>query len=64
MTVRRLRGKQVGRLCSFCPTRASWRGVYFTRFACNVHHNELKAEDAEQMRRDSYESEADYAIRY
>lgn len=64
MTVRRLRGKQVGPRCSFCPERASWRGVYFTRFACNSHHAELSAEDKRQAIRDSHESEADYAIRY
>lgn len=45
MTVRRLRSKQRGPICSFCSKRADLRGVGFSRFACEAHRELLEAED-------------------
>lgn len=62
MTVRRLRTNQRGPKCSYCPGHASYRGLMFTKFACKQHKPLLEAADADQERRDSYLSEAEYSI--
>lgn len=63
MTVRKLRAKQRGPQCSYCSERANWRGVYFTRFACDGHHSLLIDDDAVQSVRDSHHSEAEWGLR-
>lgn len=62
MTVRKLRVKQRGHKCSYCSERANWRGVYFTRFACDGHLSALEAEDANQRIRDAYQSDAEWGL--
>lgn len=62
MTVRKLRSKQRGPRCSYCDARAVWRGVYFTKFACDEHKPRLDAADSEQTRRDSVQSDADWIL--
>lgn len=62
MVVRKLRAKQRGPKCSYCPERANWRGMYFTRFACDGHHGLLIDDDSVQMQRDSHQSEAEWSM--
>jgi len=62
MTVLKMRAKQRGPICNFCSQRANWRGVYFTRFACDGHHGLLIDEDERQRIRDSHQSEAEWSI--
>lgn len=62
MTVRKLRTNRRGPKCSYCPDPASLRGLMFTKFSCKMHKPLLEAADAEQERRDSYVSEAEYSI--
>lgn len=62
MTVRRLRAKQRCHRCDHCDARATWRGVYFTRFACEDHFGLLDAEDKGQSARDAYQTEAEWSL--
>lgn len=62
MTVRRLRANQRGPICNHCKARAIWRGVYFTRFACDAHQHDLEREDAGQGARDSRQTEAEWSL--
>lgn len=62
MTVRKLRKKQRGPKCSYCPERAEYRGLMFTKFGCAQHKAALDAEDAAQERRDSYSTDAEFSL--
>ena len=62
MTVRRLKAAQRGAWCSYCAdlkTRATHRGVSFTKFSCAGHLPALEAADREQARLESYETEGE-----
>lgn len=54
MTVRRLRSMQRGPSCSYCAERAVWRGVYFTRYACEGHKPQLVHADRQQAIADDH----------
>ena len=64
MTVRRLTRKQIGPWCDYCPPnereRATYRGVYFTKFACSEHLHFLETDDARHEASDSYQTEAEF----
>jgi hypothetical protein len=62
MTVRRLRKNQRGPKCSYCDSRAVYRGLMFTKFGCSLHKPLLDSEDAAQERRDAHCTEAEYSL--
>jgi hypothetical protein len=45
MTIRKLRKKQRGPSCSYCQEKAVYRGCFFTKFSCETHLSDLKADD-------------------
>lgn len=45
MAVRKLKTKQRGPKCSWCETKATYRGFMFGKHACEEHMAELKAWD-------------------
>jgi hypothetical protein len=62
MTVRRLKGAQLGPWCSYCtaaPFRATHRGLSYTKFACIEHLPMLQAADRKQAQQDSCETEGE-----
>lgn len=62
MTVRKLRQNQRGPKCSYCPERAVYRGLMFTKFGCEQHKPMLDKEDAAQEARDSYSTDAEFSL--
>jgi hypothetical protein len=62
VSVRRLRAKQRGPRCSYCPSLAKHRGMHFTKFACEDHRSQLVADDEAAAARDSLQSDADWAL--
>lgn len=49
MTVRRLKAKQRGPVCSYCESKAEYRGFGFGKFACEQHVPELTAWDRREQ---------------
>ena len=50
MTVHKLKSKQRGPECSYCPQQANWRGLAFGKFSCNNHKPKLEVWDFEESK--------------
>ena len=65
MTVRRLRKNQRGPWCGYCEpktTRATHRGLGFSKFSCADHKERLETDDREYECRDSIGSDAEFSL--
>ncbi|WP_162651587.1 hypothetical protein [Lentilitoribacter sp. Alg239-R112] len=67
MSVLKLRKKQRGPWCSYCESernRAEFRGLGFTKFACQAHIKELYADDTNYENTNLHSTEAENSIGY